>query len=116
SEHVTEVFTAFGRTGASAEKVAEEAIEQARDYLSADVPVGPYLADQILLPLAISAWQAARGQGGDQASSQSGGTFRTPPLTRHPPLDNAHRDSASVSRYRHPRRTLGREQDLHRLD
>jgi RNA 3'-terminal phosphate cyclase (ATP) len=75
SEHVTEVFTAFGRTGASAEKVADEVVRQARDYLSADVPVGPYLADQIMLPLGISAWQAG--------NSQRGGSFRTLPLTRH---------------------------------
>ena len=33
SEHVTEVFTGFGRTGASAEKVADEVVRQIRDYL-----------------------------------------------------------------------------------
>jgi RNA 3'-terminal phosphate cyclase (ATP) len=75
SQHVTEVFTAFGRTGARAEKVADEALRQIRDYLSTDAPVGPYLADQIILPLGISAWQAG--------NSQRGGTFRTLPLTRH---------------------------------
>ncbi len=76
SEHVTEVFTAFGRTGASAEKVADEALRQVRDYLSTDVPVGPYLADQLLLPLGISAWQK-------DGTYQHGGRFRTLPLTRH---------------------------------
>jgi RNA 3'-terminal phosphate cyclase (ATP) len=75
SEHLTEVFTAFGRTGARAEKVADEVIRQVRDYLSTDAPVGPYLADQIMLPLGISAWQSDNSQGG--------GSFRTLPLTRH---------------------------------
>lgn len=75
SDHVTEVFTAFGRTGASAEKVADEVVRQARDYLMTDVPIGCYLADQILLPLGISVWQ---GDGGRKGSS-----FRTLPLTRH---------------------------------
>ena len=75
SEHVTEVFTAFGRTGTSAEKVADEVVRQARDYLSTDVPIGPYLADQIMLPLGISVWQAS--------GSKPGSAFRTLPLTRH---------------------------------
>jgi RNA 3'-terminal phosphate cyclase (ATP) len=77
SEHITEVFTGFGRTGARAEQVADEVVRQVRDFLRADVPVGPYLADQILLPLGISAWQT------DESSRQRGGSFRTLPLTRH---------------------------------
>lgn len=77
SEHVTEVFTAFGRTNAKAEKVADELVRQVRAYLSANAPVGPYLADQLLLPLGVSAWQA-----GD-TSRLRGGSFRTLPLTRH---------------------------------
>lgn len=75
SEQVTEVFTAFGRTGARAEKVADEVIGQVREYLAADVPIGPYLADQILLPLGISVWQGGQ--------DQSARCFRTLPLTRH---------------------------------
>jgi RNA 3'-terminal phosphate cyclase (ATP) len=54
SEHVTEVFTGFGTKGTSAEAVAEQAIQQARRYLAADVPVGEHLADQMLLPLAMA--------------------------------------------------------------
>jgi RNA 3'-terminal phosphate cyclase (ATP) len=77
SENVTELFTGFGRVGARAEKVASEAVAQAREYLAADVPVGPYLADQLLLPLGISAWQA------QQSGGTGGGAFRTLPLTRH---------------------------------
>ena len=77
SENIVEVFTAFGRTQVRAEKVAKEAVREAREYLKAGVPVGSYLADQLLLPLGISAWHQR-----DQ-STPGGGTFRTLPLTRH---------------------------------
>jgi RNA 3'-terminal phosphate cyclase (ATP) len=72
SQHITEVFTGFGRHGVKAEHVAEETLREARDYIAAGVPVGPYLADQILLPLGIAAWHSG-------ATSR----FRTLPLTRH---------------------------------
>ncbi len=54
SEHITELFAGFGERGVPAEKVASRAIMQCQRYLSADVPVGEYLADQLLLPLAIA--------------------------------------------------------------
>jgi RNA 3'-terminal phosphate cyclase (ATP) len=54
-EHVTEVCVAFGRVGASAEKIAEECAAQVKSYLLGDHPVGPHLADQLLLPLALGA-------------------------------------------------------------
>src|SRR6185436_9962165 len=44
SENVTEVFTAFGEVGVTAEKVAEKAVREMRDYLKAEVPVGEHLA------------------------------------------------------------------------
>lgn len=67
SEHVTEVFTGFGRFGVSAEAVAEETIAEVRAYLASGVPVWRNLADQLLLPMAL----AGRG------------SFRTAPLTGH---------------------------------
>jgi len=67
SENVTEVFTGFGERGLPAETVANEAIRAARRYLAADLPVGEYLANQLLLPMAIG----------------GGGTFITQPLSRH---------------------------------
>jgi RNA 3'-terminal phosphate cyclase (ATP) len=67
SDHVAEVVTAFGQIGVRAEAVAERAVAEARDYLAAGVPVGAYLADQLLVPLALA----------------RGGTFRTPPLSRY---------------------------------
>jgi len=54
AEHVTEVFTAIGRRGLPAEKVAGQVVDAAQEYLSADVPVGRHLADQLLLPLALA--------------------------------------------------------------
>ena len=77
SEHVTEVFTGFGRLGVKAERVADEVVRQAREYLQTDVPVGPYLADQLLLPLGLSAWQTGSNR------RRRGGSFRTLPLTPH---------------------------------
>lgn len=55
SERVTEVFTGFGRKGVPAEQVARGAARRALRYLEADVPVGPHLADQLLVPLAAGA-------------------------------------------------------------
>jgi RNA 3'-terminal phosphate cyclase (ATP) len=72
SQYVTEVFTGFGRYGVKAEHVAEETLRESRQYLASGVPVGTYLADQILLPLGIAAWQSG-------VQSQ----FRTLPLSRH---------------------------------
>lgn len=67
SDALTEVFTGFGERGVSAEKVAARAAAQALDYLSFSVPVGPYLADQLLVPMAIA----------------GGGRFLTMPPSRH---------------------------------
>jgi RNA 3'-terminal phosphate cyclase (ATP) len=67
SEHVTEVFTGFGQREVRAEAVAEQAVHDARGYLAAQVPVGAYLADQLMVPLALA----------------GAGAFRTAPLSRH---------------------------------
>ena len=67
SENVTEVFTAFGEVGVSAENVAEKAVREMREYLKTCVPVGEHLADQLLLPLALA----------------GSGSYRTLPLRLH---------------------------------
>lgn len=54
SENITEVFTGFGERGVSAENVAKRVIKQVQEYLSADVPVGNFLADQLLIPIALA--------------------------------------------------------------
>ncbi len=66
-EHITEVFSGFGERGVRAETVAERLTSEVKEYLDAGVPVGPYLADQLLLPLALA----------------SGGKFLTLPPTSH---------------------------------
>jgi RNA 3'-terminal phosphate cyclase (ATP) len=72
SEHVREIVTGFGRIGATSERVACDAVDEVRAYLASGAPVGSYLADQLLLPMGIAAWQ-----------SGAMSTFRTLPLTRH---------------------------------
>ncbi len=52
-EHVTEVFTSIGRRGATSETVADEAVDEASAYSEGGAPVGPHLADQLLLPMAL---------------------------------------------------------------
>ena len=52
-EHITEVFTSFGAPSRSSESVAEEAAKDVRDYLTHSAPVGPHLADQLLLPMVL---------------------------------------------------------------
>jgi RNA 3'-terminal phosphate cyclase (ATP) len=54
SENITEVFTGFGERGVSAEKVANGTVKSVREYLVHDVPVGRYLADQLLIPMAMA--------------------------------------------------------------
>ena len=54
SDEVTEVFVGFGAKGVPAETVARGAAEAANEYLAADVPVGEHLADQLLIPLALT--------------------------------------------------------------
>jgi RNA 3'-terminal phosphate cyclase len=67
SEHVTEMFTGSGTKGVTAEAVADDAVRQVRRYLADGVPVGPCLADQLLLPMALA----------------GAGSFRTQAPTQH---------------------------------
>lgn len=53
-EHVTEVFTAFGEKQIKAEAVAQTVLREALGYLASSAAVGEHLADQLLLPLALS--------------------------------------------------------------
>ncbi len=54
SENVTECFTAFGKKGLPAERVAEQVVTMAQTYLNVDVPIGVHLADQLLLLMALA--------------------------------------------------------------
>lgn len=67
TERHTEVFTGFGEMRVSAEAVATRVAQEARAYMASGAPVGRYLADQLLIPMALA----------------GGGRFRTGPLSRH---------------------------------
>lgn len=54
SAELTECFSEFGKKGLPAERVAQRAVQTAKDYLQADVPIGRYLADQLLVFLALA--------------------------------------------------------------
>jgi RNA 3'-terminal phosphate cyclase (ATP) len=67
SDHVTEVFSSFGRLGVPSERVAEEAVREAREYLVSRAVAGEHLTDQLLLPMALA----------------GGGSFTAIKLSRH---------------------------------
>jgi len=54
AENLTEVFTGFGEKGVASEAVASHVVDDVRRYLAAGVPVGRYLADQLLIPMALA--------------------------------------------------------------
>lgn len=66
-DHITEIITSFGRRGLPAEKVAGQAVLEARNYIDSGVPVSMHLADQLVLPLSLA----------------GGGSFTTMSLTEH---------------------------------
>ncbi|MEK0450954.1 MAG: 3-phosphate cyclase, class [Verrucomicrobiota bacterium] len=63
----TEIFSAFGQRGVRSEQVVDHLVKSVRDYLTHGAPVGEYLADQMLIPMALA----------------GGGSFRTGKLSRH---------------------------------
>ena len=67
SEYLTEVFTSIGERGVRAEVIAERAADEALLHLKSDAPVGQHLADQLLIPMALT----------------GGGSFVTGPLSLH---------------------------------
>jgi RNA 3'-terminal phosphate cyclase len=48
------VFTAFGEKSVSAENVAGQAVQRARQYMCTKAAVAEYLGDQLMLPLALA--------------------------------------------------------------
>lgn len=54
-EHSQCCFCGLGARGKRAERVADEAVDELMDFLATDGGIDPYLADQILLPLALAA-------------------------------------------------------------
>ena len=66
-EHVALVVASFGERGLPAERVARRAVQDVRRYEESTAPVGPHLADQLVLLLALA----------------GGGAFRATELTGH---------------------------------
>ena len=53
-QHVTELFTGFGKRGVSAETVANRVVQEVCAYLFSGAVAGEHLADQLALPLALA--------------------------------------------------------------
>ncbi|HDQ72918.1 MAG TPA: hypothetical protein ENN19_12600, partial [Chloroflexi bacterium] len=72
AESITAGFTAYGRKGLPAERVAETACEALLAHHQTPAPVDPHLADQLLLPMAL-----AGGEAGETS------TIHTSRVTQH---------------------------------
>lgn len=53
-QHATEVFTAFGEKSVTSEQVARQVVQRARQYLMSQGAFAEYLADQMMVPLALA--------------------------------------------------------------
>lgn len=67
TEDHTTIISAFGQRGIRAETVADQAVRNARRFLDSGAPIDDYLADQLLLPMALA----------------GKGCFISPPLSPH---------------------------------
>lgn len=85
SEGITEVFSAIGEVARSAESVAQEATEHVRKYLASEAPVGPKLADQLMVVLALAGSSSmVTGLLSSHAATNTEvvGLFTRPPVVR----------------------------------
>ena len=71
-ENISEVFTQFGEKGVSSDNVANALVKEVRAYEASTAALGPHLADQWALPLALAVWR----RGGE-------GTYTCTELTDH---------------------------------
>lgn len=78
SEEVTDLVGVIGERQKSSERVAAEACAEVRSYIDSGAPIGPHLADQLMVPFAI-------------AAARTGGecSFVTPPLSSHSTTNGA---------------------------
>jgi RNA 3'-terminal phosphate cyclase (ATP) len=53
-EHVSELASGFGRLGVPAQQIGEKTAKRMAGYLASNAAAGPYLADQLLLPMAMA--------------------------------------------------------------
>ena len=61
-EHITEVISAYGEKGVSAEQVAQQVLQEVRAYQAHQAPVGAHLADQLMIPMALAALRGHASQ------------------------------------------------------
>lgn len=54
SENITERFFVVGEKRVSAEVVAAQLVKEVKRYLASTAAVGEYLADQLVLPMALA--------------------------------------------------------------
>ena len=66
-EHVTEVMAGFGKLGLTAERLGKAVAKRMAGYLAGEAFAGPFLQDQLLLPMALA----------------GGGAFTTVKLSGH---------------------------------
>ncbi len=55
-ENVSELFTQFGEKGVTSDDVANALVKEVRAYEASTAALGPHLADQWALPLALAVW------------------------------------------------------------
>ena len=70
-DNVTEVLIGFGKRGVKAEQVARKVYREAKAFIESEVPVGEYLADQLMMPMGLAAHQGVASK------------FRTRELSKH---------------------------------
>jgi RNA 3'-terminal phosphate cyclase (ATP) len=58
--HLTEVFCQLGERSLAAEQVAKRLVEEVRAYQRSAGALGPHLADQWMLPLALAVWRSGQ--------------------------------------------------------
>lgn len=66
-EYLTEIVSAFGQLGVTAERLAKTSTARLQGYMNSSAFAGPYLADQLVLPFVLA----------------SGGTFTTVKPSQH---------------------------------
>ena len=76
----TTVFTAFGKRGRPSEEVVNEVVNLAGDFLAGGAAIDRFLADQLLIYMAIS---NPRPGGEKPAPAQAGGRYTTNELSTH---------------------------------
>jgi RNA 3'-terminal phosphate cyclase (ATP) len=53
-DHITEMTSGFGKLGVPAQTVGEKAAKRMAGYLASTAAVGPHLADQLVMPMALA--------------------------------------------------------------